>query len=348
MKLYFFIIFILILFLRTGNVLSEDKIFNVNNLELIKKPNMSYNELTNEAINKGFEELIERILLEEDKKKLSKLGFSKKKQLVSYYQIVSNKINENNLEEIKFNLFFDREKFHDLFFKEGISYSEITNKEIFLLPVLKNKGQVFIYNQNFFYEKWNEVSKIDLIDFILPIENIEVIQKINSNKDNLINLNLEEIFKEYAGQDFAFLIIELNDSPIQTVYLKARILGKEIIKIINIKKVNLINDQLNNEIISVAGKEIINIVKSQNLIDIRTPSFLNAKIKINKKNNLVELNNRLKEVNLIESIYIQELNNNYIYLKIKYLGKLSKIIKKLETQKVILKLIGDEWNLKII
>ena len=348
MKLYFFIVFILILFLRTGNVLSEDKIFNVNNLELIKKPNMSYNELTNEAINKGFEELIERILLEEDKKKLSKLGFSKKKQLVSYYQIVSNKINENNLEEIKFNLFFDREKFHDLFFKEGISYSEITNKEIFLLPVLKNKGQVFIYNQNFFYEKWNEVSKIDLIDFILPIENIEVIQKINSNKDNLINLNLEEIFKEYAGQDFAFLIIELNDSPIQTVYLKARILGKEIIKIINIKKVNLINDQLNNEIISVAGKEIINIVKSQNLIDIRTPSFLNAKIKINKKNNLVELNNRLKEVNLIESIYIQELNNNYIYLKIKYLGKLSKIIKKLETQKVILKLIGDEWNLKII
>ena len=216
------------------------------------------------------------------------------------------------------------------------------------MPVLKNKGQVFIYNQNFFYEKWNEVSKIDLIDFILPIENIEVIQKINSNKDNLINLNLEEIFKEYAGQDFAFLIIELKDSPIQTVYLKARILGKEIIKIINIKKVNLINDQLNNEIISVAGKEIINIVKSQNLIDIRTPSFLNAKIKINKKNNLVELNNRLKEVNLIESIYIQELNNNYIYLKIKYLGKLSKIIKKLETQKVILKLIGDEWNLKII
>ena len=348
MKLYILITFILILFFRTGNVLSEDEIFNVNNLELIKKPNKSYNELTNEAINKGFEELIERILLEEDKEKLSKLGFSKKKQLVSYFQIASNKINENNLEEIKYNLFFDREKFHDLFFKEGISYSEITNKEIFLLPVLKNKDQVFIYNQNFFYEKWNEVSKTDLIDFILPIENIEVIQKINLNKDNLSNLNLDEIFKEYAGQDFVFLIIELQDSPIQTVYLKARILGKEIIKIINIKKEKLINDELNNEIISVTSKEIINIVKSQNLIDIRTPSFLNAKIKINKKNNLVELNNRLKEVNLIENIYIQELNNNYIYLKIKYLGKLSKIIKKLETQKVILKLIGDEWSLKII
>ena len=35
--------------------------------------------------------------------------------------------------------------------------------------------------------------------------------------------------------------------------------------------------------------ELVNIVKSQNLIDIRTPSFLNAKFKINKKNSLVEL-----------------------------------------------------------
>ena len=49
-------------------------------------------------------------------------------------------------------------------------------------------------------------------------------------------------------------------------------------------------------------KEIINLIKSQNLIDIRTPSFLNTKFKINKNNNLLELNKRIKKIDLIENI----------------------------------------------
>ena len=36
-------------------------------------------------------------------------------------------------------------------------------------------------------------------------------------------------------------------------------------------------------------KELINIVKSENLIDIRTPSFLSVKLDLNKKSNFVEL-----------------------------------------------------------
>ena len=39
--------------------------------------------------------------------------------------------------------------------------------------------------------------KVELLEFILPLENIEIIQKINSNKNNLINLELKNLFKEY-------------------------------------------------------------------------------------------------------------------------------------------------------
>ncbi|MDC0530376.1 hypothetical protein OAN91_03535, partial [Pelagibacteraceae bacterium] len=65
-------------------------------------------------------------------------------------------------------------------------------------------------------------------------------------------------------------------------------------------------------------------------------------------NSLVEFNKRLKKIDLIENIYVQELNNKNVFLKIKYLGKLEKIIKQLNDQKIILKLIGDQWSLKII
>ena len=55
---FYKIILILIVFFKTGNVLSDENIFNVNNVEIIKK--MQFNDLANQAIIKGFNELIER------------------------------------------------------------------------------------------------------------------------------------------------------------------------------------------------------------------------------------------------------------------------------------------------
>ena len=47
---------------------------------------------------------------------------------------------------------------------------------------------------------------------------------------------------------------------------------------------------------------------------------------IDKKNNLAELNKRLKKIDSIENIIVQKLNSKNIFLKIKYLGKLDKMI----------------------
>ena len=90
------------------------------------------------------------------------------------------------------------------------------------------------------------------------------------------------------------------------------------------------------------------MVKSQNLIDIRTPSFINIKFFIDKKNNLVDLDNRIKNIDLIQSLYVLELNKKYVLLKIKYLGKINKIINQLKDQDILLKLNNDQWSLQII
>ena len=92
---------------------------------------------------------------------------------------------------------------------------------------------------------------------------------------------------------------------------------------------------------------MVNIIKSQNLIDVRTPSFLNTRLIINKKNNLVELNNRLQNIDTIDGIFVQEFNNKYVLLKIRYLGKLDKIINQLKQQNIMLEFTNDKWNLKI-
>ena len=67
---------------------------------------------------------------------------------------------------------------------------------------------------------------------------------------------------------------------------------------------------------------------------------------MSKKNNLVELNKRLEKIDLIDNINVQEFNNEYVLIKLRYLGKLNKIIKQLEDEKILLKLDGDEWSFK--
>ena len=125
-------------------------------------------------------------------------------------------------------------------------------------------------------------------------------------------------------------------------------MGKSINKVIIVKRPNLDQNQFYEKIILETKKEIINLVKLQNLIDIRTPSFINATFNITKKNSLKELNYRLNKIDLIENIYILELNKEYISLKIKYLGKIKKIIDQLESQQIILKFKDDQWIMKLI
>ena len=192
------------------------------------------------------------------------------------------------------------------------------------------------------------MNKNTVVEFILPIENIEVLQVLNNNIENLLNVKIREIFSEYDNKNLAFIIIEENDSKIEKIFLKTLIVGKEIDKSLKIDKKNLKQDQFYEKIIFQTKEEIVNLVKSQNLIDIRTPSFMNVKLMSSKKNNLVELSKRLQKIDLIENIFVQELNTDYSNLKIKYLGKINKIIEQLKSENIILELKGDQWIIELI
>tara|TARA_B100000963_G_C22578991_1_gene649910 strand:+ start:56 stop:1102 length:1047 start_codon:yes stop_codon:yes gene_type:complete len=348
MKFFIQIIFILIVFLKTKTVLSENNLFIVNNIKIEKNDKTTNSSLANKAIKKGFDQLIEKILLKQDMKKVSDLNFSSIKQLVTYYQVSNISEKENNQELANFNVTFDKEKIHDLFYNKGVSYSEISNKELYILPVLIKENEIYIFNNNYFYENWNEIYSVDLIEFILPLENIEVIKNINESKNNLINIEIENLFKEYSKKNLALVFIEDNKKNNLKIYLKLRIEEKNISKGLNIKDQKTDKNKLYEKILTESKKEIINLVKSENLIDIRTPSFLNAKLNLSKKTNLVKFNSRIKNIDLIENIYVQEFNKDYIFLKIKYLGKLNKIINQIRSKDIDLKFIDGFWIIKIL
>ena len=345
MKFYLQTICILVVFFKTGNLLSENNLFNVNNIQLEKKDKNSNTELANQAIKKGFTQLINKILLKEDLNKLSDLNLTSIKELVSYYQISKILDNKKKGNFVNFSVTFDKEKIHDLFYKKGILYSEILEKELYILPVLIQDNEIFVFNNNYFYTNWKKNDEDSLIEFILPLENIEIIQNINKNKNNLINLEVENLFKEYSNKNLALVIIE-NNKINGTTYIKTKIQKKNISKNFKFKKQNLNNEKFFEKIIFELKKELTNLVKSENLIDIRTPSFLNVRLDLNKKSNLVELNQRIKKIDLIENVFVQKFNKDYMNLRIKYLGKLEKIIIQLNAEDIKLKQTNDQWIIK--
>ncbi len=348
MKNLIIIFSILIILFKTGNVLSNNNIFNVNNVEISKEIFKNKEKLINQAFRRAFDQLLNRILLKEDYERFSSTSLNEIKELILYYQVINPEINDET-DLIKINVFFDKDKMHNFFNKKNVLYSDIINTEVILFPLLKKNGKYFIYTKNYFYEKWNEKENDDLIQYILPSENIEDIQVINTYKDNFFQLDVSKFFKEYEFENIVFLSIEMDEN-IAKVLINTRIGGKKINKNLSIKnKEKLSEENFNNKIILLVNNSIADLIKSQNLIDVKTPSFLNVAIKINsKKSNLAEFNNRIKKIDLIDNYYVQQINKDYVLVKIRYLGKIDKIINKLKKQNIDLKMIKGQWQLKII
>ena len=345
MKNFIFIGYILIILFKTGNVLSNTNIFNVNNIEIDKAISENKEKLVNQAFKKGFEELINRLLLEEDYKKISTTNLEQIKRLISYYQVRNQEGEETN--NISFNIYFDKDRIHNFFYQNNILYSDIINTDIIIFPLLISEKQYFIYSKNYFYENWNKENSKDLIQYILPSENIESIQKIKLNKENIYKLDTKDFFKEYNLENMSFVTIEINEN-IAKVFLNTRVSGKKMNKNLKIINPDLNKKEFNDKIILEIKKVIRDLIKAQNLIDVRTPSFLNAEIKLNNKSNLVEFNDRLKNIDLIDNFYVQQLNKDYVLVKIKYLGKIGKIIKKLKDQNIDLSMRDGQWKIDII
>ena len=158
MKNLKFIVLILIILIKTGNVLSAESIFTVNNIKIDKNAFKNKEELINLAFREGFEKLHKKILLEKDFNKVKGTSLRNIKNLVSHYQIVVNEDEASEKFEL-INLYFKRNNMYNFYVKNNIKYSDVSGKVLQVLPVLLLEEKIFIYDNNFFYENWLTNSK---------------------------------------------------------------------------------------------------------------------------------------------------------------------------------------------
>ena len=352
---FFFCIFCILLFIsKTENVFSNNLIYDVNNVEVKTTTNISLNnnKLLNIAFKKAFLIFIDKILLKDDAAALYKTKIEVIKDLVFTYQIISKERNNTNETLSIFNVKFDSKKINSFLAKRGMSYADITNISLTLLPILIKDKNVFLYEENFFYKNWikkknTEINKNEeLISYNLALENIEDLKYINSIKENIDLIDIKKINSFDVEQNYALLIIYSYNSKLK-VFIKTSIKNKNINRNINLNyKLNNKNKSYEDAIV-VLKKEISQIWKEQNLIDVNTPSFLDFFLEIKKIDDYLKIKSILDKIDIIENYSVLEMTNKYLKMRLKYRGRISKIKRKLTEQNIKIEIIDNIWKLKI-
>ena len=347
MKFYNLFIVIIIIFFKTGNVLSENTIFSVNNIIIKSGKHRNHQEFLDQAYREGFYRLIERISLRKDYKKLKQTNLKEIRNLISHFQI--QKINNQNLIQRSVNIYFDKERINKFFFNNNLTYSDFISKKITILPIHYTDNDIKIFSNNYFYNNWtkeeNEISnQIKVLNYILPIENLELIKMINQSNKNYENLKIDEILLDYGNQDTALIHINFTKNK-SKIFLQTFISGKKINKSFTIDNFGNINDKdFYDIIIKKTKQEIEDIIKKENVLDLRTPIFLKINFRIKDQSDLKFFQNAIGQISVVENYEVSNISNKNTQIKIKFYGNLIKFQKLLESKGVDLNIQDNEWS----
>ena len=285
--------------------------------------------------------------LRKDYKKLKQTNLKDIRNLISHFQI--QKINNQNLIQRSVNIYFDKERINKFFFNNNLTYSDFISKKITILPIQYTDNDIKIFSNNYFYNNWtkeeNEISNsIKILNYILPIENLELIKMINQSNKNYENLKIDEILLDYGNQDTALIHINFTKNK-SKIFLQAFISGKKINKSFTIDNFGNINDKdFYDIIIKKTKQEIEDIIKKENILDLRKPIFLKINFRIKDQSDLKFFQNAIGQISVVENYEVSNISNKNTQIKIKFYGNLIKFQKLLESKGVDLNIQDNEWS----
>ncbi len=348
MSKYLFIFSIIVFLFKTETVFSVETIYDVNNIQVSGKlnSNLDNNKLIEEAFRKAFLIFINKTLLEKDIETLSKTNIQIIKDFIFTHQIISQKKNIDEEITLTVNVKFDPKKINNYLSINNISYADISEISISILPILRKENNLFIFSDNFFYNEWNKTKndkkniEAQLINYNLALENAEDLFYINNNRENLELIDINKLNSLSEEKNKIFLIFTLNEDT--KVFIKAYFNEKEVIK--NIILNDNSTDDYNSLIMNVKD-QINQIWKEQNLIDINTPAYLDIIFDIKKINDFLKFRTFLDTIDIIDNYSILEITNKYAKIRMKYKGKISNLREKFLNEKININIENNEWSL---
>ena len=348
-NLYIFFTFLSLLIFFFSTIKVEAKAFDINNIEISKPFEMSFdkNKVINEGFKKAFLELVSLIISSSDQKKVNKTKLNEIKVMIESFSIKEEKF-INEIYYVNLGVSFNRKKVFDYLKKKNIFPSIPVKKKILFIPVIidENSDDLIIFSNNNIYNQWNSDNKsFHLLEYILLTEDIEDINLLK-NKFNLIEqYDFKEIINKYSLKDSIVALVFKNEKTFR-VLSKININDKEILINQSFSDVD-INDKENFQ-------NIINNLKTiyednwKNFNQINTSIKLPLKIRVKNSNNL-KVSNFEKILNNTDHIYdffISRFDSDFIYYQIIYNGTPDNFLKSMSFHNYNFDTQNKLWILK--
>ena len=324
----FFLFFALTLFFfSTANV--KAKSFQVKEIEISEpfKDMFDKNSVIDKGFQKAFKKLISLLVKSNDVIKIDNVKLNEIKSMIESFTIQEEKFIDQ-VYYLKLGVNFDKRKIYSYLEKLNIFPSQIKSETFLFIPLIinENTDSVIIFNSNPIYDLWNVEKSNNLINFLLPTEDLEDFNLIKKNIDNIEKYNFEQIIKKYF-LDYSIISIIFKNNNNINVLSKIKIKDKEIILNNTFKNLDLDNK-----------KDLINFIKKLKIIyedlwkkenEINTSIKLPLLIKIDNKNLGIssKIENIFKEIDLISFYSIKNFDKDFIYYEIIFNGTPQNFIK---------------------
>ena len=344
--IFIFLIASIFIFISFTKSFGEENVFTINDIKVegVIDLNFSREKYINKAFLNSFEVLMNKILLTRDLKKIKNIKLNQIKKLITSFQILEESY-RNEMYRAKINITYNENKIKIFLGKKNISVSQPDNISAIFYPVLLVNGEIKNFNENFFYKEWTKTEiQNELINFILPLEDLEDIYIITKMKDTIEKLNVDLLVNKYDVKNYIFALMDHQDKKLN-IYLKIKFNKNMISKNISYEIANIKDELVLNSILNDLKLKITDIWKEENLVNLLMPLSINVKFQHLNLKDLDKLRRTFYKISLIDNYLLEEFNVNNSFFKIYYFGNPKKL--KSELLKFGYKLINEQgtWQL---
>ena len=330
LKKTIYIIFILTFLSVTSSdhSLASNHILAVEKLEISKKIDLEFSriKIIDEAFKKAFYRLLSQILNSSDIKKLKNVNMREIKTLVENFKI-KNEIFRENKYYANFDVYFNKKKIKFFLEKKNLFYSNPKQISVLFLPIIIDQENLHLFNDNIFYKYWlTNKDQSGLINYIMPLEDIDETLKLISSQENLENLDIIEIAKKYNTENYILSLIYLEKKKLNFF---SKIKFEEYKKNSNLifYDVDIIDEDSITTIIKKAKVHLNDIWKDFNEINTSIKLSINLILNSNDADKISKFENTLAKIDDISSFSIKKFDLNKTVYEIIYNTDPNKLIK---------------------
>jgi len=348
-KLYiFFISYVLFIIIFFTTYLHANT-FKVSDIEISSpfKLDFKKSRVIDDGFKTSFENLIFMITTSGDRSKIKNISIKELKGMIDSFTI-SNERFINDEYFAKLETTFNKKKFLNFLEKQNIFPSIPIKNKVLLIPILVDTetNSVYLFNNNIFYEKWNDSKKnYQLLDYLLPSEDLEDLNKIQEMSNSIETYDFENLIKKYDLSDYIISIIYMNKNEVKIL---SKINLDNSLKINNQKYSNVTLD--NEKDFSKILENLKNVYEDQwkKNNEINTSIKLPLTISVNSKNykKIMNFEVALDSIDLISNFYILKFDNVFTQYRIIYNGSPKNFFNDMRNKDLDLNMENNIWTIK--